>query len=468
MQDPIEIIGYWWLPDAADERLPGTLSFSQDDGAYLHIVGFFGTEQIARFDRPEIILGYTQQGKPITLYGCIKTQGTYPIMNLGDAKYKVKFVFEGVHFENEADIKFHQLYGSYTDLDAWVNIYGFTIEQERDDGRSSWKVRYEKPLPQFFDIGGDLEVGISFASFGPKLSIVQTEVHISQRAFLSVKSKQDDISFNDLFAKLNTFTYLLQISAQRIPYPISIFGLSQANARALDNGEQYFPKISIYYQPIEAIKSQTAKIPQEMLFTYSDMNETQITVWFHSFEKYRTVIHLYRSLFYSDRLFADTKFLNIAQALESLHSILFNNQCLPHDEFTSRKDQVLEEVSEDLREWVENALNDANYKPFREKILELLTNKQEIITVFVDDFDLFAKRVMHTRNEFVHHNKRKWSFQNGVELFTAINTLTILFEAYILEIIGFSNDKVRELLNAKIQTHLTGWKTLRSTSGKSQ
>lgn len=360
MQDPIEIKGLWWLPEAEGKKLSGTLSYSQDDGAYLEVLGVFGVELTIQFDQPEIILGDTQEGKPITLYQCMKSHGTFPIMKMGDAKYRIKFVFEGVHFKTKVDIKFHQLFGSYTDLDAWVDIFGFKIDQENVDGQIVSKIEYEKPTPHFFDIDQDTQVGVSFASFGPKTSVIQSEVQISQRAYLLAKSMQDDVSFDDLFAKINSFTYLVQIAVQRVPYPISLIGLSHENEMARSDGEIYFPKINIYYQPIEAIRTQKQKIPHEFLFTFSDIEETHIQHWFQSYEKFETLIHLYRSLFFSDRLFIETRFLNIAQALESLHSILFDNQILPNNEFGTRKERVLQEVSGDLREWVKESLSNAN------------------------------------------------------------------------------------------------------------
>ena len=139
---------------------------------------------------------------------------------------------------------------------------------------------------------------------------------------------------------------------------------------------------------------------------------------------------MYRSLFYSNRLFIDAKFLNIAQSLESLHSILFGGEYLPHDEFVEKKESVLKTVPTELTEWVEDALANANYKRFRQKIIELLDNKRETVERFVDDIEEFAKRVTSTRNEFVHHNKQKWTFQKE-ELPSVIYRLTMIFELYL-------------------------------------
>lgn len=461
MQNPFELKGYWWLPDSEENKLPGTLSYSQEDGTTLELVGVFDTKKLEPIQQLPIILGVTQQGKPITLYRCIINSWTYPLVGLGGGKYLAHFVFEGVHFETEEKIRFNQLCGSYTDLDAWVDIYGFAIEVDTVDSKFVSKIRYEKPNSQFFDIGETFEVGVGFSSRGPSHSIIQTEVTISQSAYLVVKSKNGDIQFDNLFKQLNIFTYLLQFATQRIPYPISVFGFSKENPQELGDGKIHYPEINIFYTPIEPIVRQKQKLPQEFLYTFKDLSVEQISTWFTSFDKYETIIHLYRSLFYSNRLFIDTKFLNIAQSLESLHSILFDGQYLPHDKFVEQKERALKNVPAELTEWVESALSNANYKRFRLKILELLDNKKETFGRLIDDMELFAKRVTNTRNEFVHHNKQKLIFQKE-ELPSVIYILTMIFELYLLEIIGFSNEKVKELLEPKIQTHLTGWKHLRT------
>jgi hypothetical protein len=461
MQSPFELKGYWWLPHSEENKLPGTLIYSQVDGATLELAGVFDSKKIKPIQQLPIILGVTQQGKPITLYKCVISSWTYPLVGIGGGKYLAHFVFEGVHFEAEEKIRFNQLCGSYTDLDAWVDIYGFSIEVDTADSKFVSNIRYEKPLSQLFDVGETFEVGIDFSSRGPNHSIIQTEVTISQSAYLVVKSKNGDIQFDDLFKQLNIFTYLLQFAIQRIPYPVSVFGFSKENPQELGEDKIHYPEINIFYTPIEPIVSRKQKLPQEFLFTFKDLSVDQISVWFTSFDKYETIIHLYRSLFYINRLFIDTKFLTIAQSLESLHSILFDGQYLPHDKFVEQKERALNTVPAELTEWVEGALSNANYKRFRQKIFELLDNKKETAGRFVDDMELFAKRVTNTRNEFVHHNKQKLTFQKE-ELPYVIYVLTMIFELYLLEIIGFSDKKVKELLEAKIRTHLTRWKHLRT------
>lgn len=463
MQSPFELKGYWWLPNSEENKLPGTLTYSQEDGAVLEMVGVFESKKLEPIQPLPIILGVTQQGKLITLYKCVISSWTYPLVGLGvgGGKYLAHFVFEGVHFEAEEKIRFNKLCGSYTDLDAWIDIYGFEIKEDTADSKFISNIRYEEPKSQFLDVGDTFEVGIGFSHRGPSRSIIQTDVTISQSAYLFVKSKNGDIQFDDLFKQLNIFTYLLQFAIQRTPYPLSVFGFSKENSQELGEDKINYPKVNIFYTPIEPIVSLKQKLPQEFLYTFKDLSVDQISAWFTSFDKYETIIHLYRSLFYNNRLFIDTKFLNIAQSLESLHSILFGGQYLPHDKFVEQKKRALNTVPAELTEWVEDALSNANYKRFRQKIFELLDNKKETAGRFVDDMELFAKRVTNTRNEFVHHNKQELTFQKE-ELPSVIRVLTMLLELYLLEIIGFSDEKVKELLNPKIQTHLTGQNHLRT------
>lgn len=302
---------------------------------------------------------------------------------------------------------------------------------------------------------------MGFSSQGPNRSLVQSEIEISQQTHLIIKSDKKDIKFLDLLSKLNIFVDLLQIASQRIPYTLSVVGLSEKNSVTQEKEVKHYPEIQIYFKPIEALTKQKTKIPQEFLYTYNDLTSKQIISWFDSFEDFKNIYHLYRSLFFTNRLFIETKFLYISQALESLHSLLFENRFLSKSEFKARKEKILGIVPDDLREWILSALNSANYKRFRVKIFELLDNKAYIFNDLIDDNDLFAKKVRDTRNEFVHHNELKWMFRGIKELVLAINTLTLLFESYILEVIGFPQDKVLELLSPKINTQITGWTHLR-------
>jgi hypothetical protein len=460
--EPVELNGLWWLPNNPEKKLPGKLIFSQESGAELELLGVFGTERSPKVEETKIILGLTQEGKPVTLHDCYylawNIPWNLPTIELGGSRFRAKYVFEGAHFEKEADIKFNQLYGNFTDLDAWVNINGFSIDHNTIDGRFEFTIKYTKPAPRFMKIDDRYEVGVDFSSHGPKSSIVQADVNITQRTYLVVKTKED-LPFEDLYNVLNKFTHLIQIGIQRITYPIMVFGFTKANIE--DNKEQklYSPEVNIYYQPVEAYAEKKSLIPQEMLFTFDDLDEILIKNWFKVYDKFQTAIHLHRSLYYSNRLFIETRFLNIAQALESLHSILFDNQYIPMDEFKRRREVLLDTIPAELKDWTTEILAGANYKRFRLKILELIEKKEHIFSQCILDKERFVQHIRDTRNEFVHQSKQRWTLRDKEALVSAIFLLSYLFESHMLEIIGFSDEKATDLFKPQIKKYLSRWKT---------
>ena len=280
-----QIKGHWWLPDAPQEKITGTLSFSKEDGGTLELDDLFSEEDSARIHEPPIILGISQNGKSYTLYKTLYTSWTLPILGLGTAKYFTHLIFEGIHFENPESIRFHQLYADYRNLDAWIDTYGFKINWEYGDDRPARAtIEYIKPDKHLVDIDDNFRVGIGFSIIGPTKSIVQSEVAMKQKAYLIVEYKSGDIDFETLRSILRVFEDLHQIAAQRLCNPLEIIGYSDINVVQHDGRPPYYPDVRIYYKPIEIAHQGKEMIPQEMLFLFRDLSDEQLIKWFSSYK----------------------------------------------------------------------------------------------------------------------------------------------------------------------------------------
>ncbi len=74
MNERFEYQGYRWLPGADEEKVPGILKFDPDDGAILDLLGSLkGLKGVIDPLEPEIILGLSPDGNPITLKDCGRT-----------------------------------------------------------------------------------------------------------------------------------------------------------------------------------------------------------------------------------------------------------------------------------------------------------------------------------------------------------------------------------------------------------
>lgn len=462
MEKNIKVTGAWWLPDSPRKRINGTLTFSPETGCELEIYGVFNEKQRGCLpEQPTIILGISQEKKPITLYRCINTELSYPFFSLGASKYFAHFMFEGIHFKNESEICFHQLNIDYLNADSWIGISGFKFVFDENEDKITYKIEYSNPSEIIIPINDSLDVGIGFSCIGPSLSHIQSEVTINQKSILFARSKKGDISFEDLDHKLQIFCDLFQISIQRIPQVISFFGFSTKLSINSGKDKKYLP-IEIYYQPIEYTKNCKKISQQEMLFIYKDLDIDQIKIWVENFFEIQTFFALYRSLFFRDHLFVETRFINISQALESAHSLLFENNFMPKKEFENRILKVLNLLQEEDRLWIKTIFSNANEKRFKQRIIELLNLYSYIFSDYIPDSNVFACKVRDTRNSFIHQSKPKYCIQDKLELHKTIELMKMIFESFLLDRIGFSNDKIKELMQPKLDTFATGWKHLRS------
>lgn len=460
--EKFDIKGYWWVPKRPAQKLAGDLSYSPDEGAYLSLLGVLGKPFTNNPEKPEIILGTSQEGKSFTLFNLIPTNINWAITGLGGSKYFAHFVFEGAHFKSKNAIKFHKLQGRYTDLDAWANMFGFKIDDGFSHRRSSRKpsIKYSLPKSKLFELPDETKVGITFWSKGPAWNIVQTEAKITQETFFIARSPKGDVSFFDLNKYLSHLADLLQVASQRIAIPEEIIGFTEANAEQYgEKKEKYHPPVRIFYQPIEKTKSPKRKTQHDMLFSFKDLTKTHITKWFSAYEKHQTQIYLHRSLIYNERTFAETRFLNIVQALEALHGTLFKSNLLDAKIFAIRREAVVSSAPPRLRKWLRSTIGENNFKRLKQRIFELLKRKHSLFKNVILDDNKFAYRVRATRNQFIHQARHKAAFVNGKELHCATLLLRLLFESYMLQVIGFSSKRVAKIYIRRINEYKS-WGTI--------
>lgn len=452
MKQSIEIKGTWWFSEFESDQVSGVLTFSQETGAVLEVFEAFPSLVSYNESENEVILGITVDGRQVSLHGCSTAFGL--------SKIWIQRVFVGAHFKQLKDARFTKLHGCYTDLDSWVDTSGFEFGYKRADANHfEVNLSYQRPRGHLFDIGDGFRVGVNFSSYVHGPTLVPREVRISQEAYLVAEHFSSDVLFEELFDRMMRMVYLQQMGVQRLTYPLKLTGYTKQNAQLQIDGQAYYPEVEIFYQPIESIKHRDDVHHHDMLFGFRDLEEKHILNWCNSFPKLKTMLHLYRSLLYTERMFVDTKFLHIVQALESLHDLLLTGYRFDDNEFQHRKSKVLSLIeAPELRDWVEKALGRANYKSLGERITELIKGKQELFSNVVTDVELFVALVVKTRNKLTHpSNKKNKTFSFGDELTGATRLLTYLFEAYMLDEIGFPEPKIAEIYKRHTSRFLGRW-----------
>ena len=402
----------------------------------------------------------SDEGKEISLYKCfVINKKSKLFYGLSKTVYHAHILFIGAHFFTVDDIKFSTLSGSFSDLRGWVNISGFKKEYNfENDNLTGSTTHYVKPETKLIELTESVSVVVGLSYFeSNQITISSTIKSMEETPEVLIRCSEGALSFFSLNKYLNSFANLLQLASQRKVYPLKIFGVSE---RKDPNGENRKIRVEIFYQPIEPFRNLRTQTPSDYLFLYEDLSEEMVVNWFKMNDDFSSELSLYQTLFFKDRLFVESRFTNIVTALESLHSQLFDNTFMDSNQFIKQRDEVIESAPKEYEDWLsKDIFSNANYKRFRQKILELLECKETLFSGLIEDKKAFARATRDTRNELIHQSEQSNSFPKEDRIW-AIFILKYVFEAYILELIGFSQDKISQMYTMRIKQYLTFGKCL--------
>lgn len=131
-----EYKGLWWLPSDEIEKLSGTLTVTNGEGA-LELIGHFGHELLSETAREKTysldleeqprIVGLSTDGKPITLEGDRAFPHTESFPGVPTVTYKRNVTLVGKHFADGEEIGFDEISIRASDLNSWTQTSGFKI-----------------------------------------------------------------------------------------------------------------------------------------------------------------------------------------------------------------------------------------------------------------------------------------------------------------------------------------------------
>ena len=125
-----EFRGFWWRPGYEDRRVPGILTFSDEEGIRLDLIGVLADR--AAFDeleRESLILGESREGELLSLADCQEI-GFSPSLSgaVGSQRWMVATLYVGAHFLEESDIRCSRISIQFTHLRDFVGRSGLSWE----------------------------------------------------------------------------------------------------------------------------------------------------------------------------------------------------------------------------------------------------------------------------------------------------------------------------------------------------
>lgn len=445
----IEHSGKWWLPSSPEHIVAGTLTFSNQDGLELRLIGSLEASDTFSHSPKTypIILGLSVGGELITLSGCASAGTRMTIPGFLSQDYRINFCFVGGHFNEESQLSFNRFEIQYSRLPDWVYTSGFSITKYDNEPH---KLEFTYVLPDDIKATttkGEFSITFIFQTRGDGIE----EINLRQSVWLEVRTNKD-YPLNDLMVQyIRPLQNFLSLATTK---PTAIFGLRVYSpdifVRTPDGQTEEKAIEVVFSQTYYETKPAKLLIVFDMLFNLHDIAEDWQQVlesWLRVSEELDNVCNLFFGIQYIPKMYLKQKFLYIVQAVETYHRRRFKNSVLPKEAHKARIKEILNHTVEEHKEWLKEQLNYSNEPRLRQRVKDLLDMLEDMVSTLIVDKDEFAKDVTNTRNYYTHYDPRlKAKAAQGIKLYGLTEKLSYLLQACFLVELGIPKQKCAELL----------------------
>lgn len=424
MKEIREFIGIWYLPEKQDNPVSGILHYNKKKKIRLELIGSLSHEDnpIKNFfndesDYQQIIYGESSDGKKITLVDCFKgPQSLNFSSRVPLTSFDCQFIIVGTQLSNKEESCFNRIKVIIPILSQW--LYPALIEK---------KIYFENDKPTKFELNIPCEQKILKVELNAdfdlllkseckyKESGIAEDLQVKQYTFFEIESKNGNIAFPEFLDKAYLFIHFLTLASLTAQNPSEIYLFNNDDFQS-HNDNKYFNATEILFI------NRNENLPEGkliFLFKYKKIENEfpEIINKWYSFSKDLAPIknHLLNSI-QQKPVFTSLDFLIVVQALEGYHTRFVD--------FQKKGRVTLKDRLEDL------------IRIFSSDVQKIKNSKVDI------------QAIVDTRDYFSHFFKRntKPNLVEGFELFDLTKELRLLLTCCVLNLIGFSKQKINELL----------------------
>jgi len=447
-----ELRGFWWLPERPDDKVAGILTFPAEESIRLELIGALkDLPDLVNSQSPEVVLGIAD-GKLVTLVDCIESRISLSLPGCMSQSFVAAMALVGAHFDSTEKMMFNRVDVQYPLLADWAGVSGITPKY-RFEGKCvrGCEVNYEWPEEQIVPLKeGTLRITYGVQTGGDLLREFKVR-HSTLMRFDCTLPK----SFEELYREIVCpMQYFLCLATGESNYPTSLTVYSPLHTIELPQREREPIPIEVRWSGMHAGEYQSERIHSDsMRFQLKDVKAQcarLISRWFELSHELGEILGLFYNTLHTPHMYLEYEFLSVMQALEAYHRFRKNNCENPPEEHEKRLDEILKAVPEPHKCWLKEKLAFSNEPSLHKRLRELLDNHYLVMADLVgstdDSINRFVTRVKDTRNYLIHHNDRlRNKVLTGAQLFSATRVLIFLFEACLLEDLGFSEESINRM-----------------------
>lgn len=309
--------GEWWLPGGADQKVYGTLHFSQEDGGHLELFGPLRPLGVGDREHPSVILGQRLDGPRTTcsLVDTIRIQGNS--MTGGPQLFRVNQVYEGVHLDADERLTARQVSVRPKFLTQWIDKSVIEQRIPRRDPLTIYLSAVE-PADERHAFGDGYEVilhrgvGVSGDDYSYKT--------IEETHRLSVRV-EEAMTTEDLQRLAAHLQALISIGTNRIAEYEEVRFLPSGGS-SNSTGPAGTSPFSLHAQWTARDDGDQDLAPHQCIFRYSDLGGIEaVARWMSMATTHAESILRLMSTKYSGSMYASDRLLGRAAALEALDRV---------------------------------------------------------------------------------------------------------------------------------------------------
>ena len=449
VKEKIEVSGYFWLPSFPKKRIPGVLRISDGGRIELEILGSFyeNTEvldiiSLNKETKVERIIGEIEKYGDVTLDDCL-------FINISTSDTSMSLIyarkaFLGIAYDDKEPILFNTFKFSVEGINEWVNLNRIN-PKFKENGDIS--IEYSPPKEVSIELYNGMKLLISSSWSLSELPIT-TEAKITKKTYLQLISDHalSTDEFTSIAYKLTNFLCFV------IDNTVCIDHISVTS-----NETQLVP-VLLYYRTQPYTENEPEIEWHRMLFRYRQIKENAeriINSWLNAYDKIEPSLNLYFSVSTGDQKYVESKFLALAQGLETYHRRTSNKNRMDEDEFEKLTETLIDKCPKKHQDWLSGRLKYGNEYSLRQRLKRIVEPFKEFIGNRKDR-DRLIVDILNTRNYLTHYSESlKEESVSGEELWFLYRKMEALFQLiFLYKVLDFTKEEVKAIIADNEQLRL--------------
>lgn len=421
MKEQIQFKGYWFRPLDPANKIAGILHFIPYEKINLELLGGFDTPRdflksfVKNEDKHEdIIWGVDENAKMITLinchrYGRLNFSSEFPMTN-----YNIAFALVGIHLEKWDEKVFFKLNAELPLLTSWINFSRLHFSMPYCNTESNWQgfdIRFR--INEFKDTTVKIDKNLSLTfRHGCNIPDFQSNKPVLDESYSLELEMGEDVDFWEFISNGKKFSKFLTLACGTEVDFINLSLRSKNRYQDFSNENRIFHPVAIYYKQLKPTILPESRKFTDFLFDYAIIKEdlpSIIVKWYQFNETMSPIIqHLIDSI-NNHTEFRSIDFLIVCQALEGFHRRFINGKNLI---LKTRLNQLI-----------------------------------ETFDIIIEIKNIPVQIVVNSRNYYSHlYIEDSREVYKEQALYNLTKSLRTLLTCHLLNKIGLSTDKIKEII----------------------